>query len=103
MWDIEHKILEWHSETFPNATLKAVIEKLKEEVMEAHYSLAFNDLQSALEECADVFIVACAVAARRDLFEDNVSMSRVIADKLAVIKARTWGPEDSEGDRPRVK
>ena len=104
MMDIEHKILEWHNLTFPRATNRAIIDKLQEEIQEAMESLVFGNLQQLLEECADIFIVACSLAARRDLFEDNVmSMSRVIADKLEVNKRRIWGKETENGDRPRVK
>lgn len=104
MTDIEQGIIAWHKETFPNATLDAKIDKLKEEVAELNGELFFaEDLQSVLEEVADVFIVAVAIAASRDHFEENVSMSRVIADKMEVNRRRTWGNETENGDRPRVK
>jgi len=104
MMDIEKDIVEWHRSIFPRATAEAIIDKLKEELEEAHLSLVTGNIQNLLEEIADCFIVACSLAARKDLFEDNVSMTRVIRDKMAVNKARVWGKEDPvTGDRPRVK
>lgn len=103
MDDIEKDIVEWHRSTFPNATAQAILDKLDEEIAEAQDCYGFGNLQQLLEECADIFIVACSLAARRDLFEDNVSMTRVIRDKMAVNKARVWGPETENGDRKRVK
>lgn len=102
--DIEKDINEFHRTTFPNATLNAVLFKLNEELVEAMMALVKGDYQHLLEELADVFVVSTALAARKDLFEDNVSMTRVIRDKMAVNKARKWGKEDPvTGDRKRVK
>lgn len=103
MVDIEEDIVEWHQRTFPNATAQAIILKLREELHEAIVDAIHGNLQSLLEEIADCFIVACSLAARRDLFEHNVSMTRVIRDKMKVNKARVWGPETENGDRKRVK
>jgi predicted house-cleaning noncanonical NTP pyrophosphatase (MazG superfamily) len=103
MIEIERDIVLWHRATFPNANAKAVIDKLESELREAICELKFGDMQKLLEELADVYIVACSLANRRDLFEDNVTMTRVIQDKMNVNKARTWGEEDENGDRPRCK
>ena len=103
MKKLEESILQWHRETFKNATAYAVISKLKEELNEALLEIACGDHQHLLEECADIFIVACSLAARSDLFEDNVSMCRVISDKMEVNKMRIWGEELPNGDRKRVK
>jgi len=103
MTDIEKDIVNWHRATFPRATPEAILDKLKEEMIEAYESLAYGNVQNLLEEVADIFIVTCSLAARRELFEDNVTMARVIQDKMTVNKARVWGAETANGDRPRVK
>lgn len=48
-------IIEWHEQTFPDATLEGQLEKFKEE--EKEYSETPN-----LLELADMFIVACGIA-----------------------------------------
>lgn len=103
MESLENEIIAWNKETFPNATMKAKQKKLVEECKELLAALIYGNLQGALEEVADIFIVAVSIAADREHFENNVSMSRVIADKLKVNRARQWGEENENGDRPRVK
>ena len=103
MENLENKIIEWHKATFPNATFLAKRKKLLEECCELITALHFGNIQEALEEAADVFIVAVSLAMDRKEFEENVSMSLIIADKLEVNKKRQWGSEDKNGDRPRVK
>lgn len=103
MESLENEIIEWHRETFPNATMKAKQKKLVEECKELLAALIYGNLQDALEEAADIFIVSVSIAADREHFENNVSMTRVIAEKLKVNKVREWGDENEIGDRPRVK
>lgn len=100
---LEKSIVQWHKETFPNATIQAIIDKLNEELHEAIDCLNDGNLQQMLEEVADVFIVACALAGRKQIFEENFSMYRVISDKMAINRGRAWGVELPNGDRPRIK
>ena len=55
--------------------------------------------RKAAKEFADMCIVYMAGLARSNL----PPLSKYIADKLEINKARTWGPEIANGDRPRVK
>lgn len=52
-------IIEWHTKTFPEATLDGQIEKFLEERVE--YATAENAAHE-IEELADCFIVACGIA-----------------------------------------
>lgn len=103
MTELKQQIIDWHKSTFPSATFAAKRDKLLEECRELMAEIMFGNMQSALEEVADIFIVAASIAADKSAFEDNVTMSRIIADKLAVNKASVWGDETENGDRPRVK
>jgi len=101
--NIEQDILKWHRENFPRATLNAKLDKLIEECHELLNAIADYDMQEILDEAADVFIVAASIAGDKRYFEDNVSMSRVIADKLKLRMASEWGAELPNGNRERVK
>lgn len=101
--DIEDEIIAWHRDTFPNASMLARIKKIKEECVELFQSAEIGNIQQLLEEAADVFIVAVSIAADKSFFEENVSMTRVIADKMEINKGRIWGKEMPDGDRPRKK
>lgn len=103
MQELENEIIEWYRATFPNATFDAKRKKMVEECRELISALFFGSTQDILEEAADIFIVAVSLAADKKVFEDNVTMRRVIADKLAVNKARVWGEETDDGDRQRVR
>jgi len=93
--DIEKEVLEWHRETFPNATDEAIDDKLQEEVAELNGEIYFGDDKGKkANEIADVCIVSIAMLARM-----HTSLSAIIAAKLAVNKARTWGPEQPDGNR----
>ena len=48
-------IIEWHEQTFPDATLEGQLEKFEDERVE------YGESES-LEELADLFIVACGIA-----------------------------------------
>ena len=56
-------IIQWHKETFPDATLEGQLEKYQEEQREGVES-DYADIK----ELADMFIVACGIA-RFDIFE----------------------------------
>ena len=98
MIEIENKIEEWHTNTFPNATEKAIQDKLIEECIELLHAIKDKDTNNIIEEIADVFIVSCSLLSRKGL-----SFNGVVTNKLEVNKKRVWGKEDSQGDRPRVK
>lgn len=82
---IEEDIISWHKQTFPNATMEAKRKKLLEEARELLNAAFYEDINGALEAAADVFIVSCAIAAERD-----ASMTRAIAEKMEVNKARKF-------------
>lgn len=98
LFSIEEDIVSWHKQTFPNATMEAKRKKLIEEAQELLAAALYGDINGALEEASDVFIVASAIAA-----EGGMSMTRFITEKMEVNRARKWGIEDENGDRPRTK
>lgn len=49
-------IMEWHKETFPDATLEGQLSKFEDEVKEYVYSA-----DACVEEIADMYIVACGI------------------------------------------
>ncbi len=93
------KIIDWHKKTFPNATHEAVEDKLLEEVDELIYAILNNDNESILEEVADVFIVSFVLIERYT----NKRFFDIIDKKMNINKARKWGKEIDNGDRPRSK
>jgi len=95
---LQDKIIEWHRATFPNATTKAIEDKLIEELEELRLAVQFANNSAIVEEIADVVIVACSWLARHDL-----DFEKVVLDKLDINKGREWGRETANGDRPREK
>jgi hypothetical protein len=59
-------IIDWCTETFPDATLEGQLKKFDEESME--FSNTSSGTPDELEELADMFIVACSVM-RFDMVE----------------------------------
>jgi predicted house-cleaning noncanonical NTP pyrophosphatase (MazG superfamily) len=96
-------IIEWHEQTFPDATLEGQIEKFGDELSEYGES-------ECLEELADLFIVACGIA-RFDFIKalpcfakaerllkvwEKISVSRrafeiVVNEKMQTNRQRKWG------------
>ncbi|MBO5704745.1 MAG: hypothetical protein J6R99_01885 [Alphaproteobacteria bacterium] len=97
-------IIEWHEQTFPDATLEGQLTKFDDEVREFFEC----ELQSeeAATELADCFIVACGIArfSATDAvgafsFVDSYVAHEIkfkqmfenaIQDKMAINKSRTW-------------
>jgi NTP pyrophosphatase (non-canonical NTP hydrolase) len=99
MVEIEKEVLDWHRSTFPNATNTAVLEKLKEETLELLAELVKPSTRENTEkEIADVAIVSISLLNRW-----GTSLSDQIKLKLEINKLRSWGDEDKNGDRPRIK
>lgn len=56
-------IIQWHTETFPDATLEGQIEKFKDEEKEFYLEMMKPDNSTnTMLELADMFIVACGIA-----------------------------------------
>lgn len=53
-------IIEWHEQTFPDATLEGQIEKFDDEVKEFYEAELLSD--EAATELADCFVVGCGIA-----------------------------------------
>lgn len=53
-------IIQWHTETFPNATLEGQLQKFEDEVKEFWECELLSE--DAATELADCFIVACGIA-----------------------------------------
>lgn len=95
-------IMDWHEQTFPDATLEGQLEKYQEEQKEWILSG-----EKDLSELADMFIVACGIA-RFDIHEGvfyisdvyewvngdlQLSMPQLVAEverKMAKNRKRVW-------------
>lgn len=82
----------WQAETFPRATPASVVEHLRREVAE----LIVDPTNTS--ELADVVFLAVGLA-----YELDVDLMTIVADKLAVNRARTWGQPDSQGVTEHVR
>ncbi len=100
MNSIQKEVVNWHSDTFPNATTHAIQDKLKEEAQELIDALNTMplDARDISLEVADVIIAASALFNRWD-----IDLDQVVLNKLAVNRERAWGKELPNGDRPREK
>ena len=98
MKTLQDQIVKWHRATFPNATTKAIEDKLIEELEELRLAVQFANNSAIAEEIADVVIVACSWLARHDL-----DFEQTVLHKLEINKGREWGRETENGDRPREK
>ena len=96
MKNLQSMIKKWHVETFPNATNKAILNKLQEEMLELDNEISSD--ANITDELPDVCIVILAYCARND-----IDLEELVNKKMYINKARTWGKENSEGDRPRVR
>jgi phosphoribosyl-ATP pyrophosphohydrolase len=103
MQEIEKEVLEWHKETFPNATGAAIMDKVFEEIGEfVHVALNPNSKPAEYwDELADVIITNMALI--NNTSGGDVTLADIVRRKLGINKARQWGPEDENGDRKRVK
>ena len=98
MKELEQDIVNWNEETFPNANHLAFVNKLAEELEEAKDALGDLQIMNTREEIADVCIVA--ISMYRRLY--NTSLEQAIRDKFEVVKQRSWGKEDANGNREKV-
>jgi dCMP deaminase len=76
----------WQAATFPHATPASVVEHLRREVNE------LADDPTDLSELADVVILAAALSLTL-----CVDLKTIVAEKLAINRARTWGEPDHLG------
>lgn len=93
-------IIEWHEQTFPDATLEGQLAKFADERKEF-------EQEPSLEEWSDMFIVACGIARFDSVlslhyFSDcfkilerqairNVYVQQAINEKMAINRNRKWG------------
>ncbi len=80
------EVNEWQAVTFPRATPASVVEHLRREVNELTAD------PTDLFELADVVILAAALSLTL-----GADLKTVVAEKLAINKARTWMPADDFG------
>lgn len=99
-------IIEWHTKTFPNATLEGLVEKYKTEVAE-WYRLGCRAM-----ELADMAICACGIARFCIvdvvyLFKDIIDSARnaeitlgmleiAIEKKMEINRKRKWNFQDGQ-------
>lgn len=97
--ELEQEILSFQKATWPNATIEAIEKKFHEEEREAHVEVFYRkDRHAAGLEIADYFIMAT-----RWLDHYGLSITDCIAEKLAIIKGREYGPEMADGDREKIE
>ena len=96
-WEkLDKEIIEWHSQTFPDATMEGQLIKLEEELNEF---LNSETKEEELKEAADIYIVLCGLK-RWDSrignfvmyygfsYEDD--LYEAIVEKMNKNKARVW-------------
>lgn len=102
-------IIQWHTETFPDATLEGQLKKFEDEEKEYEEADEKDVLaKSTLMELADLVIVACGIA-RFDLLEglyafesalhwidkcscfDIIDVSNAVKEKMQINRKRKWG------------
>lgn len=83
---ITREIHDWQAVTFPRATPASVVEHLRREVAE------LVDDPTDTSELADCYFLLVGLA-----YELGVDLTTVVARKLAVNRARTWGEPDDQG------
>ena len=98
-------IIDWHTETFPEASMDGQITKFLDERVE--YTCATTP-EERLTEMADCFIVACGIARFNivygsrffgeafDMFVEAKdvtidALQKAIDDKMAINRQRKWG------------
>ena len=79
----ESMICAWASETFPSQPTRAIVEKLKKEVLEL--SVAFQNGKDITSEVGDIFIVLSQLARAVD-----TSVYQASALKMLINLERTW-------------
>lgn len=83
---VTREVNEWQAVTFPRATPASVVEHLRREVLEL-----VEDPTDAVE-LADCYFLLVGLA-----YELGVDLKTVVADKLAINRARVWGEPDAHG------
>ena len=102
-------IIEWHEQTFPDATLEGQLQKYQDELQE-YYEADEKDAygKAALMELSDLVIVACGIARFNlvqglDAFDDALHMinhascfcveevNEAVQEKMAINRNRKWG------------
>lgn len=96
--DIEKEVLEWHKETFPNATTAAVMRKCIEESHEKVEAMLLDEpVKNIAMEIADETITNIVWLNRH-----GFSLEGVVRDKLAILYSREWGEELEDGNRLKL-
>lgn len=86
------EVNDWQAATFPRATPSSVVEHLRREVLE------LVDDPTSTSELADVVFLAVGLA-----YELGADLKQIVADKLAVNRARTWGEPDEDGVTEHIR
>lgn len=96
-------IVEWHTKTFPDATLEGQREKFKEEFQEYLDAIGTDGEQ---KELADMFIVACGISrftSSEDLFsliecrvDDAKEFQKIVTEKMKLNRKRKWDKGNGE-------
>lgn len=96
-WEkLEKEIIEWHTKTFPDATMEGQLIKLEEEINELANSV---NSEEKLKEAADVYIVLCGLKRwdsyiRKFIiqhwFSGRDDLYNAVVEKMNKNKARVW-------------
>jgi NTP pyrophosphatase (non-canonical NTP hydrolase) len=99
MESLEKEIIDWRKEIFPNVTIEGTRKKLLEECCELIAAIVSKNEADILRELADVFIAGSSHAEKTG----RGTVRSEVVFKMKVNRNRTYGDEDENGDRPRVK
>lgn len=96
-WEILKKeIIEWHTKTFPDATMEGQLIKLEEELNEL---VNAKNKKEKLKEAADVYIVLCGLKRWnsyigkfmiQEWFLGADDLYNAVVEKMNKNKARVW-------------
>ena len=96
MEKLENEIIEWHTQTFPDATMEGQLIKLEEEMNELANA---ENKEEELKEAADVYIVLCGLKRwncqigkfiTHYWFVPALTLYKAVVQKMNKNKARTW-------------
>ena len=97
----DDKIVEWHTKTFPDATLDSQLLKLDEELKEVVDAQRNGEKEKSYDELADVYIVSVVLAKRFDsitgkyflgLLEEHPAQESLkrVEKKMKINAKRKW-------------
>lgn len=88
LFELEDERMQWSLETFPEATSKSSLEKLRSELNELEHAMEHGIHSEVKEEYVDALMCLLDSAGRRGI--DLHELTEAFALKLAINKSREW-------------